>query len=258
MFRQKLYSFFSHNLKKLWIQSSLFKKSSLRLSGSVISVSLIGSIYRHHALADATFDENHEEVTKPHALKVDAVISNRRSNSLLKKFVKLLKWLQKKIETFVTLVSRSIYLLLAFSPATLSSPLLLIAGDEFKRWWWSLLRDCIRNSGPCSTKLAQWIPSRPDLFPLSLCKNLEDLQSRAYTHPWSSTEQALILAFGEDWTDSLVIDQDKTISGTTFAPVVLGSGCVASVVLGKVGERQVAVKIIHPGESISMRTRIDI
>jgi hypothetical protein len=173
MVRQKLYSFFSHNLKKVSIQTPFLKKSCLRISGSIISVSLIGSFCRNHALADANFDDHHEEVTRPYAQKVESIITNQRSNSLLMKLVKLLRWLQKKIDNFITLVSRSMYLLLAFSPATLSAPLLLIAGDEFKRWWWSLLRNCIRTSGPCSTKLAQWIATRPDLFPLVLCKNLE-------------------------------------------------------------------------------------
>lgn len=243
MARLNLFSFSQH-LRKIWIKTPILKKSYLRVGCSIISVSVAGSFYRKHALADVIL----EEVVEPDTLKEVYVINDRRHKSLVRKLERLLRWLQKSIENFMTLVSRSIYLLLAFSPATLSSPLLLIAGDEFKRWWWSILRDCVRRSGPCSTKFAQWIATRPDLFPLTLCKNLEDLQSRAYSHKWSSTEEALILAFGENWTDSLKIDRDETIEGP-FAPVVLGSGCVAQVVLGKIGERQVAVKIIHPGES---------
>ena len=52
-----------------------------------------------------------------------------------------LRWLKEKIDTIVALISRALYLILAFSPATLSSPLLLSNNAEFKKWWWSVLRD---------------------------------------------------------------------------------------------------------------------
>lgn len=164
-----------------------------------------------------------------------------------------LQWLKEKIDTIVALISRALYLILAFSPATLSSPLLLSNNAEFKKWWWSVLRDCVRKGGPCATKFAQWISTRPDLFPLSLCKNLEDLQSKVVKHCWQDTESAMILAFGDDWRKTIRFDgegEGAVSTGSSFSPVVLGSGCVAQVLLGTIDDRKVAVKIIHPGKSI--------
>jgi predicted unusual protein kinase regulating ubiquinone biosynthesis (AarF/ABC1/UbiB family) len=166
------------------------------------------------------------------------------------KIAELLSWVRIAMNSLSAIIFRFMYLVFSFSPAVLTSPILLLDDQEFRRRWWVILRDCIRQSGPCFTKFAQWISTRPDLFPLSVCKNLEDLQSNAAVHSWAETERALILSFGTNWSKSLRIVADNSTKNVTngFRPAVLGSGCVAQVLLGQLDGQQVAVKIIHPGK----------
>lgn len=178
-----------------------------------------------------------------------SIVIKKDSFSTMDRITAVLKLLQRKLKNMIMVIIRCIHLLYYFSPAICTSPLLIQKDGDLSRWWWALLRDCIRKSGPFSTKLAQWISTRPDLFPLSLCKNFDDLQSNASKHSWTDTEKALILAFGDNWKNILHIDgeiyQDRRTK--SFRPVVLGSGCVAQVLRGQLDGRPVAVKIIHPG-----------
>ena len=177
------------------------------------------------------------------------IIIKKDSFSTMERITSVLKVLKKKLKNMMMVIIRCFHLMYYFSPAICASPLLLKRDKEVNRWWWALLRDCIRKSGPLSTKLAQWISTRPDLFPLSLCKNLDDLQSNASQHNWTETEKSLKLAFGDNWRDILHIDGENFLDRKTksFSPVVLGSGCVAQVLRGKLDGSPVAVKIIHPG-----------
>jgi predicted unusual protein kinase regulating ubiquinone biosynthesis (AarF/ABC1/UbiB family) len=233
--------------KSLW-KLCRVKQSSLRSSFSLFSISVVGGFYHHDSYADASFLREDQTNTFVVQSKVDHKSDLRKLEAKVNSLFRLVRWLEESISHLATLFFRSIYLLMAFSPATTTFPLLLIGSDEIEKWWWNILRDCVRRSGPCSTKFAQWIATRPDLFPLSLCKNLEDLQSKAFQHKWKDTEKALVLAFGEKWADLIHLEQNQTINGAPFSPVVLGSGCVAQVLLGKLGDRRVAVKIIHPGD----------
>lgn len=167
-----------------------------------------------------------------------------------RKIAELLLWVGKTMNNLRAIVYRFMYLIFSFSPAVLAAPILLLDNYEFKRWWWVVLRNCIRQSGPCFTKFAQWISTRPDLFPLSVCKNLEDLQSNAAIHSWVETERALVHSFGTEWRKSLRIAADNSTDNVSngFRPAVLGSGCVAQVLLGQLDGKEVAVKIIHPGK----------
>ena len=163
---------------------------------------------------------------------------------ILNDLMQSLHWLERKVHTLWLLVLRSLYLMLVFSPALVSSPVLLIGHEPMVLRWWSLFRDCIRMSGPCATKFAQWIATRPDLFPLSMCQHLQDLQSKVYRHRWQDTQRALIEAFGVDWEQQIQIDW---MNVQQHQPVVLGSGCVAQVIRGFVNGQAVAIKIVHPG-----------
>ena len=179
-----------------------------------------------------------------------SIVINKYGFSTMERIDSVLKLLKKKLQNMIMVIIRSISLMYYFSPVICASPLLLRKNGEINRWWWALLRDCIRKSGPFSTKLAQWISTRPDLFPLSLCRNLDDLQSNASQHIWTDTEKSLSLAFGDNWRDILHIDGEFFLDRKkkSFRPVVLGSGCVAQVLQGRLDGGPVAVKIIHPGD----------
>jgi predicted unusual protein kinase regulating ubiquinone biosynthesis (AarF/ABC1/UbiB family) len=165
------------------------------------------------------------------------------------------------------LCARWVRHLLAYSPAIITSPLLLLKSDRWDEVWWSLLRDCVLRSGPCSIKFAQWMATRQDLFPAQLCKHFQSLQSTYVVPKWEDVEPVLIAHYGRDWEKILQIDRDAEGN-----PIVIGGGCIAQVLKARVflpesenavnpqfaepvyphqtmkwKERNVAVKITHPG-----------
>ena len=137
---------------------------------------------------------------------------------------------------------RSIFLMMNYSVPLATAPAaFLVCDDEHRHWWWEILRSCIRQAGPCSTKMAQWAATRPDLFPMEVVRQLSELQVRAFHHSESSTRKMLEEAFGQSDLGVLDVPPDS----------LQGCGSVASVYRGtltRCGEtKPVAVKVIHPG-----------
>jgi aarF domain-containing kinase len=125
--------------------------------------------------------------------------------------------------------------------------------DHTNFWWWRALRLAVRASGPCTTKLSQWIATRPDLFPFCLCRNMQELQLEAAPPTgatWADTQQALVDAIGPEWHQLYHIDEGN----------VLGSGCIAQVMHGHViaTQQPIAVKIIHKNVADTIATDIEI
>lgn len=161
----------------------------------------------------------------------------------------------------VRIVNRSAYLALIFTPPLLTSPLLLFSRDgETVQWWWSLLRTTICRSGPCNIKFSQWIATRPDLFPLAVCQQLQDLQTNASRCSWGLTKQTLEAMFGAHWSEMFSLEIDPN-SGE---PVVVGSGCVAQVLKGQLLQPleraglPVAIKVIHPTVAVAIQDDLRI
>lgn len=170
--------------------------------------------------------------------------------------------LQDSIRWAVRLLNRLLYLLWTFLPALLTSPALLLPETEINEEWWKLFRTCIQASGPCTTKLAQWISTRPDLFPLTLCAHFQDLQSNHVVPDRESVQPLLAKHYGEDWSNRVRID--RKVDGSVH---VLGAGCVAQVLQGTIWqtidqhrkiERDVAIKIIYPHVKESILVDIEI
>lgn len=168
----------------------------------------------------------------------------------------LSSWLREIFEG-LRIVQRSAYLACLFAPTILTSPVLLLAGPDsvLVRWWWKLVRVSICTSGPCNTKFSQWVATRPDLFPLVVCHQLQDLQTNAIRCSWDVTRSTLAHMFGPRWHETLHLDLDSKGS-----PIIIGSGCVAQVLRGRLGdsERIVAVKVIHPHVAKSIKDDIRI
>ena len=116
---------------------------------------------------------------------------------------------------------RVVYLGFTFCWPLLTAPLAYLGPATLRRYWWGWLRNSIVRSGPCATKLAQWIATRPDLFSAALVDELACLQSLSAEHTVIETGEALDLAFGETWRAELSLE-----AGPDRA---IGSGCVASV-----------------------------
>lgn len=170
------------------------------------------------------------------------------------------------LDTFtwlLSLLSRSSELLWVYLPAFLTMPLLLANIADQTDNWLRILRYCIRKSGPCHIKFAQWIATRPDLFPLHVCECFADLQSTLHDNtgtPLSLEDirRILKLEYGPLWEETIRLE---TIDDMNEHPIVLGGGCVAQVYKAKAALRQrfqgddemlvpiwreIAIKVTHP------------
>lgn len=107
---------------------------------------------------------------------------------------------------------------------------------------WEYIYWAVKNAGPTYVKLVQWIGTRTDIFPPTVCFRCARFHCDAPAHPYAYTEQTLIRAKLTNGHDaSLWID-----------PIPVGVGCVGQVYRGVLQERsdvyhRVAVKVVHPG-----------
>lgn len=76
----------------------------------------------------------------------------------------------------------------------------------------------VAHMGPVASKGAQWVASRPDVFPPSLCSALAMFQHSAAVHGWHDTLAAVERESGT------LRDQ---LTFMEWTPI--GSGCVAQV-----------------------------
>lgn len=168
----------------------------------------------------------------------------------------------KFIQRQINLIWRAGRQLLVFSPAFITLPMIYFIGSEnFWDWWWAMMKSCIRTSGPCGTKFAQWIATRPDLFPLDICIRLQELQSLHCECNWSNLKKTLERELGTNMLRKLIVEKQKT-SGES--PVILGTGCVATVLRGTLVNEDdgkdvpVAIKVINDGVREAIATDIEI
>ncbi|KAI7870471.1 hypothetical protein BDF14DRAFT_1873937 [Spinellus fusiger] len=122
-------------------------------------------------------------------------------------------------------VRRFLHILLLFVPVAMSSPLLLFGEDMMEGdtkqalWWYEFLAAQMERAGPTFIKLAQWVASRTDLFPMALCLRLSKLHSQVDPHPFSHTKRVIEAAFHQD--------MDTIFSYFDTTP--LGVGAIAQV-----------------------------
>ena len=179
----------------------------------------------------------------PHTSKI-LVNDDIPSDGIVKKAVKAAVNVLKELKRYFGMLKRFLWCSTVLGTAAAATPLALLLGKEED--YWEFIVYIIEMLGPSFIKLAQWASTRPDLFPRSLTCKLIKLQDSTRTHPWSTAEATLDLAFGKEWREILEIDQSKPI----------GSGCIAQVYRGKYLDKNdkgeikdkvdVAIKLIHP------------
>jgi hypothetical protein len=174
-------------------------------------------------------------------------IPSAETVSISQRISQIIEWFQNLIKFLTRLTSVTIY----FTPALLTSPLLLLQSSSLEATWWELLRYGIYCSGPCLTKLSQWIATRPDIFPQRFCKELEMLQTQTHEHSWGETVKILNKIYGPNWNQYLIIDHSGENGG---GGVVTGSGLMGQVYHGYLHSNnpqqhdiEIALKVLHPG-----------
>lgn len=90
------------------------------------------------------------------------------------------------------------------------------------------------------SKLAQWVASRTDLFPLALCTRLSKLHSHVDPHPFSYTQKVIEEAFGRP------LDQVFT----ELNPEPLGVGAIAQVYKARIRPE---ILLGHAAEQFSLQ-----
>ena len=139
---------------------------------------------------------------------------------------------------------RAIYLFSLFLPVLLTSGLAYVSPVFRNMIWFNLLYKSIAYSGAAFIKWGQWASTRPDMFPISLCNVLENLQSNSPQHSYSFTRYQIEMEL------KAPIEQifEK------FEKVPIASGSIAQVYKAVLNGKDVAVKVRHPnvGEQIEI------
>jgi len=231
--------------------------------GNGIQWSAIGALT---ALLLASSRQTHckpDVISPPVEVAVSPVPSKSLLRRLKQKMSQLWQAIQERFRKWWRMLVRTGTLATIFVPVFSTLPVAMTfqysqfinAAENIDFWWWSALRMAIRASGPCTIKLAQWMATRPDLFPFCVCRNLQELQfdaspPRAVAALWHETEAAITEAVGPEWKKLYSIKGDK----------LLGSGCVARVYLGHIiaTQQPIAVKVIHKNVADTIATDIEI
>ncbi|KAG6951160.1 hypothetical protein JG688_00013852 [Phytophthora aleatoria] len=170
----------------------------------------------------------------------------RRNAELLRVFPRVLATSSSN-ESLVQTLRRLIRVALHFAkllglalPLALTAPVAFSAGTLMPtvvEQWWELALWLAQYSSPTVMKFLQWASTRRDMFRASFCDRFETFHEHAPMHSWAQTEDALKMAFGDNWRDVMEVDNHP-----------IGSGCIAQVYRGRIKEtnEQVAVKVIHP------------
>ncbi|RLN90788.1 hypothetical protein BBJ28_00005756 [Nothophytophthora sp. Chile5] len=148
-------------------------------------------------------------------------------------------WLQR-LRRLLRVALHLAKLLCLMFPLAATAPLAFSTSAVFPRigeQWWELAVWLAQFSSPAVMKFLQWASTRRDMFPASFCDRFERFHEHAPLHSWLQTEDALRMAFGDNWRDFVDIDCDP-----------IGSGCIAQVYRGrlKATGQEVALKVIHP------------
>ncbi|RNF10732.1 ubiquinone biosynthesis protein [Trypanosoma conorhini] len=123
------------------------------------------------------------------------------------------------------------------------------------------LREALTAMGPSYIKLGQWMATRPDFFPPSLCAALEKLYDHTVPHSWSHTEKTLRRTFreaaaeaGGDAAPAGLPPRNALYYLSEIETVPVNSGSIAQVHRGVLREAvdgipagtEVAIKVAHP------------
>jgi aarF domain-containing kinase len=113
----------------------------------------------------------------------------------------------------------------------------------------------LATSGPTAIKFAQWVGTRPDLFPTSAVEALARFHGRSISkYPLEETVRDLDSIYGSDWNRWLeLVDDGKLIGAGAIAHV-----CRGLIISGENAGKEVALKIAHRGVREIIEADLDI
>uniref|UniRef100_K3WPJ5 Protein kinase domain-containing protein n=1 Tax=Globisporangium ultimum (strain ATCC 200006 / CBS 805.95 / DAOM BR144) TaxID=431595 RepID=K3WPJ5_GLOUD len=172
---------------------------------------------------------SHVQRQFPRCLATSHAVAHDEKTSLL-----------QRLKHWIRIVLHLAKLLSLASPLAISAPVVLAlrsVAPSLEKSWWEYALWAAQYSSPAVMKFLQWASTRRDLFPASFCDRFERFHEHAPLHSWSQTEDALCMAFGDNWADVMELQKEP-----------IGSGCIAQVYRGrlKATNEDVAVKVIHP------------
>jgi aarF domain-containing kinase len=150
--------------------------------------------------------------------------------------------LKSPIITMWDIIMRATYLFLLFQPVLWTMPLAFFSAVFRNVVWFNLVAITVSHSGAAFIKWGQWASTRPDMFPEEFCVALSELHANGKEHSFAYTTRAVHTEFGAS-IDSVFEDFSRT-------PVA--SGSIAQVYKARYKNREVAVKVRHPGVEVQI------
>ena len=147
------------------------------------------------------------------------------------------------------------WLMIKLVPSLCIAPFTLLSNSA-RRIWWNYAVWVLTSSGPTAIKFAQWVGTRPDIFPDSAVRAFSKLHSASIQeYKLEDTEADLNEAYGEGvWREWLeLVDDAKLIGSGAIAHVSRGR-----IISGPVAGRDVAIKIVHRGVREIIEADLDI
>jgi len=211
---------------------------------AVISTCLVSSCYRNSITGlspDFHIHTEKDESVQVHASAALSVSEISFLEWVLARLRSIIKWIQEAL--YVT--SRSLEITVRLSPLLLLTPLSVFTNSQqISTFTWDYVLRAVQALGPAFVKLAQWVATRPDMFPPHVCHRFSKLHDQGIPHSWKDTHAALLEAFGPYTDKGLLVRPDRVIGCGSAAQVYEG------ILREKDGrERKVAVKVLHPGFS---------
>ena len=151
-------------------------------------------------------------------------------------------------------ILRASWILMKLSPCLLTIPVALVF-ERLRGPWWNYVVWVLATSGPTAIKFAQWVGTRPDLFPKSAVEALSQFHNRSISvYTLDETVSDLDRIYGTSWREWLELIDDARL---------IGSGAIAHVCKGRLTAGPnvgtvVALKIAHRGMREIIEADLDI
>lgn len=151
-------------------------------------------------------------------------------------------------------ILRASWIFFKLVPGLVTLPLAVFSSGVC-RYWWKYVIWVLGTSGPTAIKFAQWMGTRPDLFPESAISAFSKFHRYSIPeYSAKSTRDDLNSIYGKGWESWLeLVDDGKLIGSGAIAHVSRGR-----IISGRYIGTEVALKIAHRGVREVVEADLDI